>query len=293
MNSTMIVRTPLGLHKEIPLGFRKNGDPIYPIAGGSITPPEVTPPTPAPPGFTQADLDAAVTAAVEKARQQEKDKLYGKIEAQGTQLQAFESQVQQLLDKNKADADAEAARVAQAEADAKAKAEGELSAKELLERRTAEQAEELARYKAEQDARFAQIATERAAEQATLSKEREFVALQAFTNQAVDAAKADIAPQLLQYIGGNTEAEVTASIEQAKATSQELVTAMKQAQQAATAQQRGVSPTGFTPTGPLDTLDQTRQVSAQDIAQMTMAEYAEFRKKAGIGGNTQNRGLYG
>lgn len=291
----MIVRTPLGIRKDIPLGFTSKGKPIYPIAGGSQPVTEVvTPPAPpAPTTFSQADLETAVQAAVEKARQQEKDKLYGRIEQQGTQLQAFEGQVKELLDANKAAAEAEAARVAQAEADAKAKAESELSAHDLLKTREAEWAAQQATQKAEVDARFAQLAQEREAEKAVLDKERSFLALQAYTTSAVAAAQDEIAPQLVGYITGNTEEEVNASIERAKATSLELVTAMKQAQQAAAAQQRGVSPTGFTPTGPLDSLGQNQQYSAADIAAMDMQQFAEFRKKAGIGGSSKNQGLYG
>ena len=75
---------------------------------------------------------------IQKARQEEKDKVYSRLEQEATQRKALEDQVAALLKSQKEREDAEAAARAAAEEDTKRKAEAEMSAKDLLTQREQE-----------------------------------------------------------------------------------------------------------------------------------------------------------
>jgi hypothetical protein len=108
------------------------GDPVTAPAPDAVTidvpaEPPAAPDTPPAPGddvFTQAD----VQAAIEKARQQEKDKLYGRLGKMEETLTQYET-AQQAADAERA------AQQAEADAERKRLEEDELTAKELLIRK--------------------------------------------------------------------------------------------------------------------------------------------------------------
>lgn len=242
-------------------------------------PPQQPPVAPEGPRFSAEDI--------QKARQEEKDKVYSRIE----QLQ---SQIAEFSQREEAKArEAQEARD-RAEAEARAKAEAEMSAKDLLQQKEQELAQRIAQTQSEWEQKFAQMQTEREQERAILQKEKDLSDLRAYTQQRVAQEAESIAPQLRDFISGNSREEIDHSIELVKAKSQEIANAAKDAFAAARAAQRGVAPTGYAPVGPMETEGGQRQLSAQDIAQMDMAEYAKLRQQLpGLAGGSNNRGLYG
>jgi hypothetical protein len=275
-----------------PVGYRKDGRPIFPIAGGDgSTPPpdapQTTPSTPEP-RFTEADLA--------RVRQEEKDKVYGRLDQERQSREALERQVADLLKSQQDREAAEAAARQQAEEEARRKAEEELSAKDLLAQREQEFNSRLADATQTWEQKFQQMQQEREQERALLEKDKELANLQAYTQRRVTEEADNIAPQLLEFVTGNSTAEIDASIERVKAKSNEIALAAAEAIQAQQqTQRRGVSPTGYAPTGPMEIQGGQRQYSAEDIKNMSMQEYAEFRAKAlgGIAQANNQRGLYG
>ena len=280
-----------------PIGFRKDGRPIYLMAGGSVDSlenpvPGETAPNPTPGAapvqhgdevFTKADLEAAI----ENARKQEKDKVYGRLNTLQEQLAEVNRREQERQQ-------AEEAARAKAEEEARRKEEENLSAKELLARKEQEWQERLNSTTQTFEQKMAQIQAEREQERALLEKDRELAALQAFTQRRLAEEADSIAPQLVDFIRGNSQEEIEQSIAVAKAKSQEIVQAVQAANTAARSQQRGVSSTGYAPVGPMEIEGGNRQYSAEDIRNMDVAEYAKFRQQIpGLGGASNNRGLFG
>lgn len=253
-----------------------------------VSPDPVVPPVASVPDpdkvFTQADI----AAAVEKARAQEKDKLYGRLSNLESDLASFNAREQERQQ-------AEAAAASAAEAEQRRLAEESMSAKELLAQKEREWQETLAAQRTETEQRFAQMAQEREQERALLEKEREFATLAAYTQKRIGEEQDTIAPQFVDFIQGSSPDEIESAIAVAKAKSAEIAEQVRSAAMAVQSQQRGVSATGYAPVGPLDSGDGSRQYSATDIAGMSMQEYAALRQKIpGLGqGAPTNRGMFG
>lgn len=278
---------------KTPLAFNpKTGRPVYLIGGGSQMAEEIPPAPPAnnPPAPTERTFSAD---DLQKARQEEKDKVYSRLEQEAAQRKALEDQVAELLKAQQEREAAEAAARQAAEEEARRKAESEMSAKDLLAQRERELQERLSQTTTEWEKKFQQMQQEREHERALLEKERELAALQAYTQKRVAEERDNIAPQLLDFITGNTPDQIEQSIESVKAKSLEIANAAREAMASARAAQRGVAPTGYAPVGPMEIEGGTRQYSTEDIAQMDMQTYAKFRQN--IPGLAQNRnvGLYG
>lgn len=234
--------------------------------------------------FTKADLDAAIREAKEKARSEERDKLYPQLEASKNQLGELGQQVKTLTEAEqerekarlKAERDAEKAR--------KAAEDAELTAAQRLEKRQQEMQDQFDRARQEQEAALAQMQQQRELDLALFQKEREMADLQIYIRDRVSAESENIAPELLDFIGGNDKAEVDASIELVKSKTAAIVEGMRQAQIAQRAGMPGTAPsagaTGLTPG--LDT-GNGQQVTAEDIAGMSMKDFAALRQRAGIG----------
>lgn len=257
--------------------------PTEPISGTGTTSINVPAPTPPARTFTEDDLA--------RARQQEKDKLYKELEQLREQVGQFGSVQTELealrKEREEREAREQAAREAAAQA-AREKEEAELSAKELLAKRTSEM-------ESQWEQKLLQLQKEREVERAALEKEREFAALRDFIQTRMQEEGGNIAPELHDLVGGNTPEEVNASIERLKAKSAAIAEKVRGSQQQFAAQQRGVSPAGFNATGPMDMLPTTQNYSAEDIAQMSMKEYAEKIRGQfiGRGDAARNRGLFG
>lgn len=253
--------------------------PIPPVIENQ-NPQSITLPTPVQEQqtFTAADL--------ERVRTQEKDKLYKELESLRAATESLPTVTAELeaLRKEREERAAQAAAAKEAAAqEAKVKAEAEMTAKELLDKRQAEWQEKL-------DA----IQRERETERAALDKEREFAALRDYTQARIAQEQKNIAPELLDLVDGNTQAEIDASIERLKAKSAAIAEKVRGSQQQMASQQRGVSPSGLSTTGPMDMLPTTQTYTSEDISKMSMKDYvAKVRGQFITPSDQRNRGLYG
>lgn len=268
------------------IGYRKDGRPIRLIAGGSTpeAPPVANPPViPVNPPVQQPPAAQYFTAdQVEAIRQQEKDKLYDRMKKTDDQLNAFKTTVDQLTaDKATRDAEVEAQRKAAEDAQ-KREAESKLTAEQLIQAREAE-------FKTQQE----QFQKDMELKLATMSKEQEFLKLQSYirTRVAEEIAANTIIPDLVEFVGGNSEAEVDASITKVKEKTANIVKGATTLTGGAP-QLPGVSPTG-SPAGSLDNLTPPRGLSAEEISKMGMADYAKFRSQSGIDRAGNGQGLFG
>lgn len=221
--------------------------------------------------FTAADL--------ERARQEEKDKLYKELERKTERLSELEKNMQafQADEQERKRQQEEAQRAADEER--QRREEEELSAKELIDKRDREWAERLEQTNTEWSQRFEELNEKARAQEEILKRERQFQALQAYKDQKLAEVSDQIAPELLVYIGGNNESEIDASISQALDTSRAIMESIAQAN-AASRGPRGVPATGAGPAdGPLENQTSQRQLSAADIANMNMDEYAQYRSE--------------
>jgi hypothetical protein len=225
--------------------------------------------------FTASDL--------EKARQEEKDKLYGRMQKGDERLQSLEAELKALREEREAREKAEADRQAAEEQAAKERAEAEMSAKKLVEERSTEW-----------ERKFQELQAEREQERAALAKEAEFNALRAYIQERVNAERNAIAPELVDLVSGNSREEVDASIELLKTKTDAIFQSVTAAQQQARSQMRGVSTTGYTGNGPTDGDAGARQLSVEDIKNMPMSEFAKYRSQllGTAATSSSNRGLF-
>lgn len=268
------------------------------------TPPNTTAPTPNPGSGAPVNPDGSVSVRpdtdpqaqqqaqagrtftaeeVARIRQEEKDKLYSRMQKGDERLQSLESELKTLREEREAREKAEADRVAAEEQAAKEKAEQDMSAKRLLEERSTEW-----------ERRFEEVQREREQERAALAKEAEFNALRAYIQERVNVERSNIAPELVDLVTGNNREEVDASIEMLKAKTDQIFQSVQSAQQQARSQMRGVSATGYTGNGPTDQDGGSRQLSVDDIKNMPMSEFAKYRSQllGAAAGNSSNRGLF-
>lgn len=264
--------------------------------------PLTTPPAP-PEGrfFTEED--------VARIRQEEKDKLYPQIERNNTELAALREQVGTLTEaqqQREAELVQEQERLAE---EARKAEEADLDAKTLLTRREQEWESRLNEMNTTWEQRFAQEAEQRAQAEAIAQREREFGDLRDYTLQTVEANKDKIAPQLLGWITGDTREQIDANVQRAIEATDSIAAEMQEAlQQQVPATQQPFSvpqvPTQPQPPalpgtratgGPAnaDPAAQYQQLTAEQIANMPMGEYAKLRQQMGIGGQSNTRGLFG
>lgn len=275
----------------VPGTFQQNPNPTGPGSDPSIGDqnPHVNA-TPSPAAFQHgATGEQMFTASqLEAARKQEKDKLYAQIQAlQEEQKKANDalSAIQKAKDEELAAVQAAEAQKAEA---ARLKAEEEMSAKSLLEQKLAETTQTW-------EQKFQLLEQERAQEKALLEKERAFQDLVTYRNDSIAAAGDSIAPQFFDFIQGETREQIDAGIARAKAATESIAEQFKAAQQAQLSQMRGVSTAGYAPVGPMENNPGQQNVSPDQLANMSMAEYAQFRAKTGVGAaeSRSNRGLFG
>jgi hypothetical protein len=258
------------------------------------------PPSPTGRVFTEED--------VARIRAEEKDKVYGRLEAVQSELASFKEQVGSLTaaeQRREAQLVEEQKRL---EEEARQKENEELDAKTLLQRREEEWKAEQARLEQQWNERFQTIESEKEQERVLREKEREFNDLKEYAQQQVAANSENIAPQLLQWISGNSRDEIDAAVARAIETTNALVEDMQQTintQQIdpSTGQpyQQVVAPpappatpgTRVTAAPGSDPGAQYQTLTAEQIKQMPMDQYAKMRGQLGIGGQSQNRGLYG
>ena len=211
-----------------------------------------------------------------RVRGQEKDKLYPQID-----------KLKEELDAIKREREAELAEKAEREA-AKAelekqKQEDELEVRDLLRIKEQEFNEQLEAERQEREKAFA-----------LLERERSFSEIQAYRNQRLNEESENIIPDLIDMVNGNSIEEIEASIQGLKAKSSSILEAAQQAMQAARRDMPGTRVTTPVNAGPLDVETGNRQFSAEDIASMSLNDYAKYRQQL-LSPNAQgkSKGLFG
>ena len=213
---------------------------------------------------------------VEKIRQQEKDKLYKRLEDSDGRVKSLEDQLSTLSNESEV-SKAEAARLAKAESDAlRRREEEELSAKELITKRETEFDEKLKVVETEWEGRLAKIEEERASQEAMLEKERRYRELETYLGRRMVEEEEYIIPELRDLASGTTEEEIDNSIAILKDRSSAILESIQQSTQPSGL--RG-SPVTAPPVGPMETQTEQQTLSAEDIRNMPMEQYMQMRDR--------------
>lgn len=213
-----------------------------------------------------------------KVRTQEKNKLYPEIDSLKEEVAALKKDKEEKATRKAA---REAAEAADKDAKQKAKIEDDLDAKELIKLKEAEWQGQLERERSERERAFA-----------LLEQERNFAELSSYKQNRLEQERENIIPELLDLIGGNTPEEVDASLEGLKERSARILESAQSAMQNARKEMTGTRAT-LPPAGPLEMNTESRQFTAQDIAAMSVNEYAKYRDKLlGDGARGKSRGMF-
>jgi DNA repair exonuclease SbcCD ATPase subunit len=242
---------------------------VNPDADASIATPSTNAEVPSSKVYTEDDLN--------KARKQEKDKLYSTIEELKSEVQTLRQRDDEKLAEQQAKKQAEEAEKAAKLAEEQARAEKDMDVRDLLEKKTQELEEQLERERQERERAFA-----------LWEREKNYAELSNFKQQILEAERDNIIPELLDLVSGDTPEEVTASIENLKERSARILDSAQQAMQSARREMKGTSIT-TPPTGPLDINSEQRTLTAQEIAAMPMNEYAKYRQRL-LSDKAQGRG---
>ena len=214
-----------------------------------------------------------------KVRTQEKDKLYPVVEQLKSEVAALKKDKDEKAARKAAESEAKAAEKAEKN---KAKMIEDLDAKDLIKLTTDELREQLERERSERERAFA-----------LLEQERTYAELQNYKQNLIEQERENIIPELVDLVAGNTPDEVSASLESLKARSAKILESAQAAMQNARKEMRGTSAT-LPAAGPLETNMDSRQFTAQDIAAMSMNDYAKVRDKLmSDAARGKSRGLLG
>lgn len=235
-----------------------------------VTPPAEPPATPPQSGDNVFTMDD-VHAAVEKARAQEKDKLYGRLDEMQQKLQSYET-AQEAAERERQE---EQQRL---EAERKRLEEEELSAKELLTKKEDEWEQRFNTAQNEWEERFKSQQQEMEAKEAVIERERQFQELKSYTDRRLAEETENIMPELMDMVTGNSTEEIEASISRAIEKTSAIVGNIQQAQ-GTTQRPRGVPATGAPSTGPSENMTEQQTLTAADIANMSIEEYAQVRDR--------------
>lgn len=255
---------------------------IDPVTGEPVLVIPAEPPTPVtdPPAATTAPAAQTFTAEdIQRVRQEEKDKLYKTIEDMKSKVDTLASR-EKAEAKAAADADAEAKRIA------KQAAEDEMSAKELIESKEREWSE-----------KFAGLERKTEEQEALLERERQYNGLVIYRQQLLESPEVanTIAPQLLDYVWGETPEEIDNAVAIAQQKSASILEEVQAAQQSARNNLRGTSVTQ-PPVGPLETSQPSHETyTPQQLRDMPMSEYIQ-KRTALMGASSalvRNSGVYG
>ncbi len=215
-------------------------------------------------GYTEVDL--------KRVREQEKSKLYPQIDSLKEEIN--------LLKKDREAQLAEAAAIAKEKEEAARKlAESEMDVRALLEKK-----------EQEWTAQLEEIRQEGARKDALLERERQYAELTAYRNRRLAEEQDNIMPELVDLISGNSADEIENSITGLIERSSKILESAQQAMQSARRDMKGTSTT-LPPT--MENNSGQQQFSAEQIAAMSVTEYAKHRDRLFPGANNQNKGLFG
>lgn len=248
--------------------------PTTPVVPPTETRNQEEPPVPPTQVTSQSDPKFFTQEDLEKAREQEKSKVYKRMET-----------MQETIDRLKAESDERAQAAQEQERESREAAERErleqLSAKELI-------AEKEAEWRREQDELREQIEAERALRE----RESQFAELMSVRQEVIGQYQDRVAPELLDLITGNTPEEIQQSADDMAARTERILAQTQEAMQN-TRQQMPTARVTAPASG--DTAGAQRTYSPDEIRNMSMADYAKQRSSLlGKGANgPKNRGLFG
>ena len=224
----------------------------------------VAPVTDSKSGYTEVDL--------QRVREQEKSKLYPQIDSLKEEIN--------LLKKDREAQLAEAAAIAKEKEEAARKlAESEMDVRALLEKK-----------EREWTAQLEEIRQEGARKDALLERERQYAELTAYRNRRLAEEQDNIMPELVDLISGNSADEIEQSITGLRERSSKILESAQQAMQNARRDMKGTSTT-LPPT--MENNSGQQQFTADQIAAMSVTEYAKYRDRLFPGAHNQNKGLFG
>lgn len=253
--------------------------------GGIIIP--VDPSTPEPKVQTKEEKYFS-EEDVQRIRQQEKDKMYKRLEDSDSRVKQMEEQLN-LLSRERENAIKEAEERAKAEAELLRQRElEELSAKELLSKREDEFNKRINQVEQEWSQKFSQLEQERQAQEALLEKERFAQQLESYRQRRMAEEQESIIPELRDLIAGNTPEEIENSITVLRDRSSAIIESIQQASQPT--RLKG-APVTAPPSGPLDNQMEYQTLSAEDIRNMPMDQYMKMRDRL-LSATRPQRGRY-
>ena len=223
--------------------------------------------------FTQEDI--------EKAREQEKSKMYKRLETMQETVTRLEAEA-----KTRASAEEQSQRLIEAaqkqeEADAKKRQENEMSAKDLLAQREQEWNQQMQ-----------QVRMEMEQERALRQRETEYAQLMDYRQQVAAQYSDRVAPEMLDLITGDTPDEIVASAEDMAARTERILAQTAEAMQN---QRQQMPTTRATAPASGDNSGSQRTFTPDEIRNMSMSDYAKQRRDLLGGGadGPKNRGLFG
>ena len=222
-----------------------------------------------------------VAEAIQKARAQEKAKLYPKMEQLQEELASLRTEKQERDAKDAERKAQRALREAELAAEKKRQAESELEVRDLLSIKEQEWKSELEAERREREKAFA-----------LLQQEQKYNELKEYRSQRLEAERENIIPELVDLISGNSRDEIEQSIAGLKERSAKIFDSVAQVAQQSRKEMVGTRITSPA-SGPLDNDSDSRTYSPNDMSNMSMADYAKNRSK--LLGNSKNsgQGLFG
>jgi len=212
---------------------------------------------------------------VQKIRQQEKDKMYKRLEDADKRVKTMEDQLS-TLSQDREKAIKEAAERAKSEAEIIRQREiEELTAKELLLKREDEFNSRINQVEQEWSQKFSQLEEDRQAQAALLEKERFAQQLDSYRQRRIAEEQETIIPELRDLVAGNTPEEIENSIAVLRDRSSAIIYSI---QQTSTPRVKG-APVTAPPSGPLDNQTDYQTLSADDIRNMPMDQYMKMRER--------------
>lgn len=249
---------------QSPDGFMTGVEPAARV--GSTAP--VPQAQPAPQGRTFTEEDLA------KARREEKDKLYDRLESMQRQLAQ--------LEKEREDREAEEQRaIREAEEEARKKAESEMDVRKLLEQRQQEFQQQLEQERQAREQAFA-----------LLEQERRFQELNEYRLNRLADEQDHIIPELADLVTGNSKEEIEASLASIKERSARILDNAQAAMQNARRDMAGPRVTSPAIGGPLDINTEQESLSPEAIRNMSFKDYVAMRPKL-LGKSRSDQGLFG
>ena len=214
---------------------------------------------------------------IQKVRQQEKDKMYKRLEDADHRVKSMEEQLS-VLSSDREKAIKEAADRAKKEAEVLRQREmEELSAKDLLSKREDEFNQRINQVEQEWGQKFSELEKQRQATDAMLEKERYLQQLESYRQRRIQSETDTIIPELRDLVAGNSEEEIEHSITVLRDRSTAIIESIQQAT-SQSGRLRGPQVTA-PPTGPMDNQQEYQTMSADDIRNMPMDQYTKMRER--------------